>query len=179
MPQQEPTSRFRRWVSWPTTVSLVEHPARTALASVASLLLARALGLQEAYWAAITTLIVFHSNLGAALTISGQRMAGTALGASVGALLATYLGPRAMVFGVGVFAMGLLCAILRLDRAAYRFAGITLAIIMLTTRFSAPMIFAIPFCGGGTGNRSWTGDNCAVAGTSRIDRDKSGNSELT
>lgn len=143
MPRQEPTSRFRRWVSSPGTRSFVEHPARTALASVASLLLARVLGLKEAYWAAITTLIVLQSNLGAAFTISGQRLAGTALGASVGALLATYFGTRATVFGVGVFAMGLICAILRLDRAAYRFAGITLAIIMLTPRFSSPMIVAI------------------------------------
>jgi uncharacterized membrane protein YccC len=35
------------------------------------------------------------------------------------------------VFGCSVFGVGVIFATLRLDRAAYRFAGITLAIIML------------------------------------------------
>ena len=59
------------------------HSARTAVAAVVSLVVARGLALPEAYWATITTLIIMQSTLGAALTVSEQRLAGTALGAAI------------------------------------------------------------------------------------------------
>jgi len=46
-----------------------------------SLAIARAVRLPEPEWAAISTMVVTQSTLGAAMTISGQRFAGTALGA--------------------------------------------------------------------------------------------------
>jgi uncharacterized membrane protein YgaE (UPF0421/DUF939 family) len=107
------------------------HPARTAVAATMSLVVARAFDLPEAYWAAVTTIVVMQSTLGAAVKISGQRLAGTALGATAGALIAMHFPPTAVVFGVGVLLLGLACAVLNLDRAAYRFAGITLAIVLL------------------------------------------------
>jgi uncharacterized membrane protein YgaE (UPF0421/DUF939 family) len=103
-----------------------------------SLFVARLFRLPEAYWAAITTLIVMQSTLGAALTVSGQRFAGTALGAAVGALLAAHFEPRVIVFGAGVFVIGVICTGLHLERNAYRFAGITLAIVMLVARAESP-----------------------------------------
>jgi uncharacterized membrane protein YccC len=106
------------------------HSARTAIAAVVSLLVARILGLPEAYWATITTLIIMQSRLGAALAISEHRFGGTAVGALIGALLTTYFGSNTMVFGCGVFAIGLICALLRLGEA-YRMASVTLAIVML------------------------------------------------
>ncbi|HEX4002110.1 MAG TPA: hypothetical protein VHX36_05640 [Candidatus Acidoferrales bacterium] len=45
--------------------------------------------------------------------------------------------------GAGVFVLGLICAVLNLDRAAYRFAGITLAIILLVARDRTPWVVAI------------------------------------
>src|ERR1700677_235018 len=90
----------------------VIHAVRTTIAAVASLLIARLFRLPEAYWAAIATMIVMQSTRGAAWTISKERLAGTALGATAGALLATYAGPNVAVFGAGVFALGVLCAIL-------------------------------------------------------------------
>lgn len=69
----------------------LEHPARTTVAAVASLVVAGAFKLPETYWAAITTLVVMQSTLGAAWKVSGQRFAGTALGAAAGAVLAMYL----------------------------------------------------------------------------------------
>jgi uncharacterized membrane protein YccC len=89
------------------------HSARTAVAALVSLAVARALGLPEAYWATITTLIIMQSTFGAALTVSEQRFAGTALGAVMGALLTTYFGSNPIVFGLGVFAIGLICAAVR------------------------------------------------------------------
>ena len=46
----------------------------------------------EAYWAAIATLVVMQSTLGATLTLSIERIVATPVGASVGALEANYFG---------------------------------------------------------------------------------------
>jgi uncharacterized membrane protein YgaE (UPF0421/DUF939 family) len=117
------------------------HSARTAIAAVVSLIVARALGLPEAYWAAITTLIIMQSTLGAALAVSEQRFAGTAVGALMGALLTIYFESNTIVFGLGVFAIGLICAALRLGEA-YRMASVTLAIVMLVGHTKSAWIVA-------------------------------------
>lgn len=118
------------WVGWPVLV----HSARTAVTAVTSLLVARLFRLPQAYWAPITTLVITQSSLGAALQVSWQRFVGTALGALVGAIVASYFGPPLLAFASSVFILGLLCALLGSDRAAYRFGGITLAIVMLVPR---------------------------------------------
>jgi uncharacterized membrane protein YccC len=115
----------------------LEHAARTAVAALVSLLFARLIGLPEAYWSAITTLVVMQSSLGAAVTISGQRFAGTAIGAALGGLLASWFDPSALIFALAVFASGVICAALHFDRNAYRYASITLAIVMLVARVQA------------------------------------------
>lgn len=88
-------------------------------------------------------MIVMQSTLGAALTISWQRWVGTALGSAAGALLVTCFGPSLIAFGAGIFGTGLLCAALRLDRPAYRFAGITLTVIMLVAHTEPVWVMAI------------------------------------
>lgn len=108
----------------------LDHALRTTLAATASFAMARALHLTQPYWAAISTIVVTQSTLGAALTVSGQRWAGTALGAAAGAALAP-LGWGVYAFAIGVLTLGVVCPMLRLDRAAYRFAGITVAIVVL------------------------------------------------
>jgi uncharacterized membrane protein YgaE (UPF0421/DUF939 family) len=120
----------------------VEHAARTTVAATVSLAIARMFRLPEAYWAAISTMVVTQSTLGAAWTISGERFAGTVLGAAAGVLLANQLGSGMLAFSVGVFGLGLICAVLRLDNAAYRFAGITLAIVVLVSRSQPAWIVA-------------------------------------
>jgi uncharacterized membrane protein YccC len=112
---------------------VVEDSARTALAAVGSFLIARLLRMPEAYWATISTIIVIQSTLGAAWTVSWRRFGGTVLGAGGGALLSIYFQSSLAMFGVGVFLLGLVCAMLRLG-TAYRFAGVTLAINMLILR---------------------------------------------
>jgi uncharacterized membrane protein YccC len=107
------------------------HALRTTIAAVASLLIGRLFRLPESYWAAITTIVVMQSTLGAAWTASRQRLAGTALGAAVGALLATYKPESAIAFGIGIFGTGIVCAWLGISRNAYRYAGITVAIVVL------------------------------------------------
>jgi uncharacterized membrane protein YgaE (UPF0421/DUF939 family) len=77
--------------------------------------------LPEAYWAPITTLVITQSSLGAALTVSWQPFMGTVLGAVVGAIAASYFESQLLVFASSVFILGLLCAVLRVEQAAYRF----------------------------------------------------------
>jgi len=113
---------------------VVIHSARTAVAAVASLVAAGLFRLPEAYWAPITTLVITQSSLGAALAVSWQRFVGTILGAAVGAIVASRFGPHVLVFGGSVFILGLLRTVARLDLNAYRFAGVTLAIVLLVPR---------------------------------------------
>jgi uncharacterized membrane protein YgaE (UPF0421/DUF939 family) len=117
---------------WRGRVILI-HSARTAVAAVASVLVARLFRLPELYWAPITTIVITQSSLGA-LTVSWQRFVGTALGAAVGAIVASHFGPDLLVLGASVFVLGLICPLALADRSAYRFGGITLAIVLLIPR---------------------------------------------
>ncbi|HWW16129.1 MAG TPA: FUSC family protein [Candidatus Dormibacteraeota bacterium] len=103
--------------------------ARTTLAAVVSLLLARLLKLPEFYWAPISAIVIIESTIDPR-TLAWQRFAGTALGAVMGAVIATFFSSSALVYAVAVFLCGILCALLRF-RGAYRFTAITLSIILL------------------------------------------------
>ncbi len=124
----------------PPTLTL---SARAAVAAVVSLLVARLFPLPETYWAAISTLIVMQSNLGAALPISAQRFIGTAVGAIFGGFVGMYFPGNVAAFGVAVFAIGLVCAALKVERGAYRHAGFTLAIVMLVPRAGNEWVVAM------------------------------------
>jgi uncharacterized membrane protein YccC len=124
----------------PTSIT---HAARTTVAAVAALLVARLLRLPEAYWAPISTIVVMPSTLKAALSISAQRFAGTAVGAAAGAVAAIYFPGNTLAFGLAVFTIGMLCAAFQVDRTAYRYAGITLAIVILIPRQEKPLAVAM------------------------------------
>jgi uncharacterized membrane protein YccC len=136
-----PDSKLRMWLR--VDQREIIHSVRTAVAVVVSLLVAHLVRLPDSYWAGITTLIVMQSTLGAAWTISKQRLIGTALGAAMGALLGAYFGENIAVLGAGVFILGVVCAWLHVERNAYRYAGITLAIVMLIAHTQPTWIIAI------------------------------------
>ena len=121
-------------VSWASIVDSV----RTAVAAVAALLLARLLKMPEYYWAPISTIVIVQSTI-PPLTLGWQRFAGTALGAVLGAALATFFTASAAVYALGIFVCGLLAWLFRVG-GAYRFAGITLSIIFLIPHTSPPWI---------------------------------------
>src|SRR5260370_42313831 len=75
-----------------------------------------------------------QSTLGASLPISARRFAGTALGAVLGGLIGSYFRSNALAFGLCVFLIGLVCAAFNVQRAASRFANITLSLVMLIPR---------------------------------------------
>jgi uncharacterized membrane protein YgaE (UPF0421/DUF939 family) len=114
--------------------------SRTAIASVASLLLARSMKLPEFYWAPISTIVVLLSTINP-LTLAWQRFAGTAIGAAVGAGIATVPQHNGLVYGLGIFLCGILSSAFRLD-AAYRFAAITASIVLLIVHDRPPWIVA-------------------------------------
>jgi uncharacterized membrane protein YgaE (UPF0421/DUF939 family) len=141
----------RGWFGFEKRLQL-EHSARTAIAATLSVLVAGLFGLPESYWAAMTVLIVMQSDVLTTLGVSIGRLAGTALGAGLGAALATYFGRNALAFGAGVFFLGLLCSILGgfdkrlahyLDKATYRYASITLAIVMLIAHYTSAWLVAL------------------------------------
>ena len=115
---------------WPVAV----HSVRTAIGAMASLEVARLLHLPEAYWAPIMTLVITQSSLGTALTVSGERFMGTVIGAAVGALVDSFFAAHLIIFGATVLILGFLCAAAHSNRNAYRFAGVTAAIILLVPR---------------------------------------------
>ena len=97
----------------------------------------------EAYWAAIATLVVMQSTLGATVTLSIERIVATAVGASVGALEAKYFGANLIAFALAIILVGLLSIAFRLEKTAYRYASVTLAIVVLIPRSNPPWNVAL------------------------------------
>src|SRR5436305_11887346 len=114
--------------------------ARTAVATLVSLLMARALKFPEYYWAPISTIIIMQSSI-QPFQGAWQRFVGTALGAALGAAIATYVGRSAVVYALGIFACGVLAAFSR-SWSAYRVAAITFSIVVLISRGPA-WVFAL------------------------------------
>jgi len=119
------------------------HALRTAVAATASVVIARLVQMPEAYWAAIATLVVMQSTLGATLTLSVERIVATAVGASVGAVEANYFGANLAAFMLAIFFIGLLSFGFRLEKTAYRYASVTLTIIVLIPRTNPAWIVAL------------------------------------
>jgi uncharacterized membrane protein YgaE (UPF0421/DUF939 family) len=111
------------------TFDTLLNAARTTVAEVVSMLLARVLELPEYYWAPISAIVIIQSTIDPR-TVAWQRFAGTALGALLGAIIATFFPSSALVYAAAIFLCGVLCALLRF-RGAYRFAAITLSIVLL------------------------------------------------
>jgi uncharacterized membrane protein YgaE (UPF0421/DUF939 family) len=114
--------------------------ARTTLTAVVALLLARALKLPEYYWAPISAIVVIESTIDPR-TLAWQRFAGTLLGAVLGGLIASLFKPNPLLYAVGIFLCGALSTLFAV-RAAYRFAAITLSIILLIRSTQQPWVVA-------------------------------------
>jgi uncharacterized membrane protein YgaE (UPF0421/DUF939 family) len=116
---------------------------RTTVAAVLAMLLAQLLKLPEFYWAPISAIVIIQSTIDPK-TLAWQRFAGTALGAAMGALIGTVLPAsptNTWVYAGAILLAGVLCASLRF-RGAYRFAAITLSIILLIAHTRVAWIVA-------------------------------------
>lgn len=121
----------------------LSHAFRTMLAATMSILLGRLVGLPEAYWAAIATVVVMQSPLGDTVPLAIERIVASALGASIGAIESTYFGANLFVFALAMLLLGLISFALRLEKVGYSYACITLVIIVLIPRAEAPWIAAV------------------------------------
>jgi uncharacterized membrane protein YgaE (UPF0421/DUF939 family) len=135
--------QLREWVIAKDNPPSLAHVVLTAIAAVVSYLIAQLFRLPEAYWAPMSTLIVMQLTLNAALPVSVQYITGTAVGATAGAMTDIYFHGSVWAFGVAVVIVGLLCVVLRIERSAYRYACITLAIVMLVPRSTSGRLVAI------------------------------------
>jgi len=103
---------------------------RTAVAAALAYWLTELLRLPGGYWAAISAIVVMQSEVGATLTASYDRFAGTAMGAIFGWLTALVWHDSIVMFAVGVLVVMVLCSALHYKNAG-RLGGVTVAIIVL------------------------------------------------
>ena len=139
----EDDSFMKFWAWDKENLPSITHSIRTAVAATVSVIIAGLVHTPEAYWAAIATLVVMQSTLGATLTLSIERISATAVGASVGALEANFSGANLIAFALAIFLLGLLSIAFRLEKTAYRYASVTLTIIVLIPRSAAPWMIAL------------------------------------
>jgi uncharacterized membrane protein YgaE (UPF0421/DUF939 family) len=125
----------RVWTSKPIFPSVL-LAVRTAVAATLSVFVAWLVRMPEPYWSAIATLIMMQSTLRATLRLSLGRILASALGASVGAIEVTNFANSMIAFGLAVFLLGLMSFASRLDKPGYRYASVTLAIVVLIPRWS-------------------------------------------
>jgi uncharacterized membrane protein YgaE (UPF0421/DUF939 family) len=121
---------------------LLAHSARTAVAALASLWVARLCGLPEAYWAPMATLPMTQSSLDTTLGDAWQRFLGTALGALMGAVAASLSTRHELAFAACVFLLGLLRPLTRHNLTGYRQGAMTLAIVLLVPRANPSWLVA-------------------------------------
>jgi uncharacterized membrane protein YgaE (UPF0421/DUF939 family) len=89
----------------------------------------------EYYWAPISTIVIIQSTI-PPHKLGWQRFVGTAIGAILGVALATFFHPTALVYGLGILLCGVFAWAFRVS-GAYRFAAITLSIVLLIPRTRA------------------------------------------
>lgn len=108
----------------------VQQGIRTALAAVLAYWITSILHLPGSYWAAISAIVVMQSEVGATVTASRDRLAGTAMGAVVGMLTSLIWHHSLFVFGLAILVVMMLCTALNFKNAG-RLGGVTVAIIVL------------------------------------------------
>jgi uncharacterized membrane protein YccC len=124
------------------TTENAKQAIKTAIAGVVSMYITRLFNLPQGYWAAISALIVMQSNVGATLSASRTRLAGTAVGAVVGGAFTALLGDNMLDFTLAVTVAFFLCFMLRLPDSQ-RLATVTVAIIMLIGRSASVWVIAL------------------------------------
>jgi len=137
------SAQLIEWVIARRNPPSIAYVVLSAVAAVASYVIARLFHLPEAYWAPMSALIVMQLTLSAAIPIAVQYVVGTAVGAAFGAAADIYFHTSVWAFGAAIVLVGLLCVALRIERSAFRYACITLVIVMLVPRSMSSGLVAL------------------------------------
>jgi len=132
-----------RWIIAKENPLSIAHVCLAASAALVSYLIATQFRLPEAYWTPMSTLIVMQLTLNAALPVAVQYVAGTAAGAAVGAATDAYVHGSVWAFVAAIVVIGCLCVVLRVERSSFRYASITLVIVMLVPRSTRARLVAL------------------------------------
>ena len=103
--------------------------AKTTFAAALCYWIANLIGMKDGYWGAITAIIVMQSNVGSTITASRDRLIGTLIGASFGAVF-SLLGDSLVPYILAVIVAMSACSLLGLKNSS-RLAGVTVSILML------------------------------------------------
>lgn len=128
--------------SWP----IIKQALLTGITGVLCLYLARYFKLPQGYWAVMSAIIVIQSDVDATIRLSFARVIGTAIGAFVGWIFLGLFGSYPLIFGIAVTIVVYLSMSLKLLES-YRIAGVTVAVIMLTSQTGPSWLVALHrFC---------------------------------
>lgn len=111
-------------------VSAIQLAVRSAIAAAVAVLIVQWLGTSHPIYAMIAAVIVTDLRPEQSRQFALNRLAGTVIGAGVGALAVPWLGPSALAILLTVGAMMLLCHALKLDGAA-KVSGYICGIVVL------------------------------------------------
>ena len=123
--------------AWERNAAHLKQALRVGVAALLCLYITRWLGLVPGYWAAISSIIVLQSHVGATIKASLGRLVATAIGAIVGAVMIALLGNSYLSVALAI-TLAVLCCIPQRLRDSYRLAGSTVVSIMLSTKFHSP-----------------------------------------
>lgn len=104
---------------------------RAAVAALASYALSLGVGLENGYWAVITSVLVVQSTVGASLSIAVERALGTLVGGIVGVGGALLVGTSLSLNFVALACGILLTSTLAARSSAFKLAPVTVAIVLL------------------------------------------------
>jgi len=115
----------------------LEHGVMSAVAGLAAYLPTHALGIEEAFWSAITAVAVVQTEYGAAQSTGRDQFVGAAIGGSIALAMVFLTGERIWTYALAVMLSILICWLLDIASAA-RLAGTTATIILLVPHTGSP-----------------------------------------
>lgn len=126
--------------------AILTQGARMTVASLATYVLAEALGLPQAFWAVVSALIVTQGSLGGSLKAAFDRFLGSVLGAAYGGAVALALPHQGSVSSAVALVVAVApLAVAAAHSAGFRVAPITAVIVLLSTTGATlgPLVFAL------------------------------------
>jgi uncharacterized membrane protein YgaE (UPF0421/DUF939 family) len=114
-----------------TTITAVQLSIRAATSAGLAVAIAQLLELPYPLYALMAAVIVMDLSPSTTRQLAWQRLAGTLVGAAVGAVLSSFLPPGPLAIGFSILAAMLLTSVLRLP-AAVKLSGYVCGIVVLS-----------------------------------------------